>query len=377
MDTDYNHFLPKRVIEQIKFTPNQWNQQIHRIWCCLNFMTTHEAMVEYFKIVENLNMYGIHYFEAVNDRGNTFYLGIDTHGIIVYSYFNKIFPRNFFYFDEMRNALQFKRKISVIPTNSDRKFTLTLERSRIARLFCSMVDGYNSRLNDRVQPISYHVQLMRANAADIRKIQKIEEQLQKEKEAREKAETTSQYYLGRMKTIQSEMKLFGRSLASTYDKIRSVKKKLDELHKARSDLENHAIVLDELNTRLKTDQELEDMERERLMQEVNEKNQEYDRLKLEIEQKSQLSDEVNRIATKLNTDYKKHTTYTKGLVKLYYEPEESSSSNSSVAIKPPNVDDRIEDVEGFATNRPKRPEPKFLTPKEKLELQLKVNLCLS
>lgn len=46
--------------------------------------TREEAMTEYLKIAQDLEMYGINYFDIKNKKGTELWLGVDSLGINVY-----------------------------------------------------------------------------------------------------------------------------------------------------------------------------------------------------------------------------------------------------------------------------------------------------
>lgn len=48
-----------------------------------------DAMMEYLKIAQDLEMYGVNYFEINNKRGTQLWLGVDTLGLNIYEYNDK------------------------------------------------------------------------------------------------------------------------------------------------------------------------------------------------------------------------------------------------------------------------------------------------
>ena len=56
-----------------------WNKIHHII-----FIFREEATIAYLKIVQELDMYGVTYFEIQNRKGTSLYLGIDALGINIY-----------------------------------------------------------------------------------------------------------------------------------------------------------------------------------------------------------------------------------------------------------------------------------------------------
>ena len=48
------------------------------------FIFREEAMMEYLKIAQDLEMYGVNYFEIKNKKGTDLWLGVDALGLNVY-----------------------------------------------------------------------------------------------------------------------------------------------------------------------------------------------------------------------------------------------------------------------------------------------------
>lgn len=57
------------------------SQQLCSNVCCNN---RDDATLEYLKIVQDLEMYGINYFEITNKKGSALLLGIDALGVNIY-----------------------------------------------------------------------------------------------------------------------------------------------------------------------------------------------------------------------------------------------------------------------------------------------------
>lgn len=53
----------------------------HHITC---FIPRDSAMLEYLKIAQDLEMYGINYFEIKNKKGTDLWLGVDALGLNIY-----------------------------------------------------------------------------------------------------------------------------------------------------------------------------------------------------------------------------------------------------------------------------------------------------
>lgn len=48
-----------------------------------------DAMLEYLKIAQDLEMYGVNYFEIKNKKGTELYLGVDALGLNIYEHEDK------------------------------------------------------------------------------------------------------------------------------------------------------------------------------------------------------------------------------------------------------------------------------------------------
>ena len=55
-------------------------------WC----ICREDAMLEYLKIAQDLEMYGVNYFEIQNKKGSDLWLGVDALGINIYEKENKL-----------------------------------------------------------------------------------------------------------------------------------------------------------------------------------------------------------------------------------------------------------------------------------------------
>ena len=55
-------------------------QQKVRIYCD----SREDAMLEYLKVAQDLEMYGVNYFDIKNKKGTELYLGVDALGLNIY-----------------------------------------------------------------------------------------------------------------------------------------------------------------------------------------------------------------------------------------------------------------------------------------------------
>jgi radixin len=76
--------LPQRVIEQHKMSKDQWEERIVNWYSEHKGMMREEAMMEYLKIAQDLEMYGVNYFDIKNKKGTELFLGVDALGLNIY-----------------------------------------------------------------------------------------------------------------------------------------------------------------------------------------------------------------------------------------------------------------------------------------------------
>lgn len=63
--------LPKHILKQYDMTREEWAEKVLTWWPRHQGMSRKEAMQEYLKMAQELDMYGMSYFEIKNKRGRT------------------------------------------------------------------------------------------------------------------------------------------------------------------------------------------------------------------------------------------------------------------------------------------------------------------
>ena len=70
-------------------------------------------MMEYMKIVQNLEMFGVSYFPIVNKRGTEMNLGVDALGINIYDKGDRFSPKISFPWSEIKKIAYSKKAVKV------------------------------------------------------------------------------------------------------------------------------------------------------------------------------------------------------------------------------------------------------------------------
>ena len=88
-----------------------------------------DIMLEYLKIAQDLEMYGVNYFSIKNQKGTDLFLGVDALGLNVYEAEDKLTPKIGFPWSEIRN-LSFNEKKFVIKL-TDKKTPVRVTHSHM------------------------------------------------------------------------------------------------------------------------------------------------------------------------------------------------------------------------------------------------------
>ena len=68
------------VIKQHRMSKDEWQERISQWHQEHGSMPREEAIMEYLKIAQDLEMYGVSYFEITNKKKTSLYLGVDALG---------------------------------------------------------------------------------------------------------------------------------------------------------------------------------------------------------------------------------------------------------------------------------------------------------
>ena len=77
-------------------------------------MGREEAMMEYMKMVQNLEMFGVSYFPVVNKKGSEMNLGVDALGVNIYDKGDQFSPKISFPWSEIKKIGYTKTSVKVI-----------------------------------------------------------------------------------------------------------------------------------------------------------------------------------------------------------------------------------------------------------------------
>lgn len=299
-----DRLLPQRVMDQHKMSREEWEQSITTWWNEHRGMLREDAMMEYLKIAQDLEMYGVNYFEIRNKKGTELWLGVDALGLNIYEKNDKLTPKIGFPWSEIRNISFHDRKFIIKPIDKKAPdFVFFAPRVRINKRILALCMGNHELYMRRRKPDTIDVQQMKAQARE----EKIAKQQQREKlqleiAAREKAERKHQEYEERLKQMQAEMAKREQDLLDAQDMIKRLEEQLRQLQTAKEELETRQNELQAMMERLEDAKNMEAAERQKLEDEIQAKQNEVNRIQSEVDLKDEetrrLQEEVEQARTK-------------------------------------------------------------------------------
>merc|ERR1711923_356409 len=234
-----DRLLPERVMQQHRLSRDEWEERITNWYMEHRGMLREDAMMEYLKIAQDLEMYGVNYFEIENKKGTELWLGVDALGLNVYEKDDKLTPRIGFPWSEIRNISFNDRKFVIKPIDTKAPdFVFFAPRLRINKRILTLCMGNHELYMRRRKPDTIEVQQMKAqNKEEKLAKQQEREKLQREIAAREKAEKIQAEYEERLKSMQADMEKRQTSLIEAQEKIRKLEELLRDTQAAKDELE--------------------------------------------------------------------------------------------------------------------------------------------
>jgi len=299
-----DRLLPQRVIDQHKMSKDEWETSITTWWQEHRGMLREDAMMEYLKIAQDLEMYGVNYFEIRNKKGTELWLGVDALGLNIYEKDDKLTPKIGFPWSEIRNISFNDKKFIIKPIDKKAPdFVFFAPRVRINKRILALCMGNHELYMRRRKPDTIDVQQMKAQAREEKNAKQQErEKLQMALAARERAEKKQQEYEDRLRIMQEEINRSQANLMEAQDMIRRLEEQLKQLQLSKDELEARQNELQEMLTRLEESKNMEAAERQKLEEEISAKQIEVAQIQEEVAAKDdetrRLQDEVEEARRK-------------------------------------------------------------------------------
>lgn len=279
--------LPDRVTKQHDMNISEWHTSIIDMWMKHKGLDKEEAMLEYLKLVQNLEMYGVTYFHIKNRKGTEALLGITALGLNIYKESDRLNPTVSFPWSEIKN-LKFKDKKFIIkPSDKSAKdFIIYTQNGKISKLILNLGIGNHSLYIRRRKPDSPEIVKMKEKAREIRKNKNIQKQkYYTEKTLREEAEQREIEYKKQIQLMKEEMERSQKFLLEAQRTIEKLQQQLEELQRSKEELEIQRNELREMMDRLEQSKNMEAAEKQKLEEEIRAKHEEVLRIQEEVERK--------------------------------------------------------------------------------------------
>ncbi|KAM8976824.1 merlin-like [Pelodytes ibericus] len=210
-----DELLPKRVLQQYQMTSEMWQDKITAWYAEHRGIARDEAEMNYLKIAQDLDMYGMNYFvvaQAKNDADVL--LGVDAKGIHIYSRNNKIVPLKSLRWDKIKNISHNEKKLKVTPIDKKHDdFKFFSSDHKIIELIFQLGSGNHKLFLARRTVDSVEMQHMKVQAKEEKARKKMEHQrLAMEKQLREEAEREKEDLERRLFQLEDETRQANEAL---------------------------------------------------------------------------------------------------------------------------------------------------------------------
>ncbi|KAJ8026906.1 Radixin [Holothuria leucospilota] len=283
--------LPERVIDQHNLSRQQWVERIVNWYAEHKGMLKEDAMLEYLKIAQDLEMYGVNYFEIKNKKGTELYLGVDALGLNIYEHEDKLTPKIGFPWSEIRNISFNDKKFVIKPIDKKAPdFIFFAPRLRVNKRILALCMGNHELYMRRRKPDTIEVQQMKAQAREDKQAKMLErQQVNREKAMREVAEREKEELKEKLAKKEQEereareaMEKYNRETRELEERARKAQEEKEETERQKREAEEAAL-------KYKQEVQSKEQENEEMKRQAEEAERMARALALEAEEKERQS----------------------------------------------------------------------------------------
>ncbi|EDQ92003.1 uncharacterized protein MONBRDRAFT_17480 [Monosiga brevicollis MX1] len=332
----HERLLPPRVLEQHRMTKSEWEGRITAWYSEHRGMLREDAMLEFLKVAQELEMYGVNYFAIKNRKGTDLWLGVDALGLNVYEKDDRLTPKVGFPWSEIRNISFSDKKFIIKPIDKKAPdFIFLATRLRINKRILALCMGNHELYMRRRRPDSIEVQQMKAQAREEKAIKHAERaRLAREKTARVEAERRQSEMAVRLKQYEDEFKQTMAALQESEDRSKKLAGKLEDMQtEAIRQQREHSQAMDSVRelqeqlTRMQQSQSNNAEEREALERQRVEAESRAQRIRDEATQRDA---EVQALKTQLVKAQEEQAANTRRLMAASAAPNLEASETDDV-----------------------------------------------
>ncbi|KAK2856820.1 hypothetical protein Q5P01_005555 [Channa striata] len=273
----HDRLLPQRVLEQHKLTKEQWEDRIQTWHEEHRGILREDSMMEYLKIAQDLEMYGVNYFQIKNKKGTQLWLGVDALGLNIYEYEDKLTPKIGFPWSEIRNIAFNDKRFVIKPIDKKAPdFVFYAPRLRINKRVLALCMGNHELYMRRRKPDTIEVQQMKAQAREEKHHKQMERaQLENEKKKRELAEKEKE-------RIEHEKEELMERLRQIEEQTMRAQKELEEQTRRAMELEQERKRAREEAERLERDRQAAEEAKAELAKQAEDQQKTQEQLAAEL-----------------------------------------------------------------------------------------------
>lgn len=284
---DNEKLLPQSVVSQHVLSSDEWEQKVATFHKQHRGMTREEAMLEYLKIAQDLEMFGVNYFPIYNKRGTEMMLGVDALGINVYDKNNKLTPKISFPWSEIKKISYSGDKFKVrLNDKGSSPFEGRSKEPKATKKIYDLCSGNHEMYVRRRKPDTLEVQQMKVQKMEEKKTRDRERAaLKREIAARETIEKSRLETEAKLQALQEEMERHRNELEDARETIERLERQLRETQETRKELEKQQDELRAMLDKLEADRDMEQSERQKLEEEIRAKQSEISNVRDDVEAK--------------------------------------------------------------------------------------------
>ncbi|XP_006113171.2 merlin isoform X3 [Pelodiscus sinensis] len=210
-----SYAVQAKVLRQYQMTADMWEEKISAWYAEHRGIARDEAEMNYLKIAQDLEMYGVNYFPIAQNKSDTdLLLGVDAKGIHVYSRNNRLSPNKSFEWSGIRNISYSEKELTIKPLDKKAEvFKFFSSQLKVNKLILQLCIGNHDLFMRRRKVDSIEIQQMKAQAREEKARKKMETQrLAREKQLREEAERAKEELERRLFQLEDEARQANEAL---------------------------------------------------------------------------------------------------------------------------------------------------------------------
>ncbi|ESO04791.1 hypothetical protein HELRODRAFT_111783 [Helobdella robusta] len=303
-----DHLLPTRIIKQHTLTKADWDEQILTWYSQHRGMYKEQAVEEYLKIAQDLEQYGVNYFEITNNKGSKLWLGVDALGMNIYGHDDRLTPKIGFPWSDIKNVSYSGKKFTVKSVDPKAPpFKFLTNKAQTNEKILNLCRGNSEMYQRRRKTESPEVTQMKKEVQEENERRnEIRLTLLREKEMRDEMEKAMTMMKIRVQDYEKEMAISREGYEKLQREAEEKERRLMEIEMMRRELEEARRRAEEARIAAELAADAEKAEKylkvveqqaleteellRRKMEEVEEKEEETRRLTMELERIKALSD---------------------------------------------------------------------------------------